>query len=113
MHWKHQIEWDIENSDAIELSAEEWSLVQEGIADYKKGDRKTEVLELLKQTNDSTLIDEVYDILHPEATLENVNTKNLPVELQQKISKALEDYKSGNYITHEEMKQKVQQWLTK
>ncbi|PVD49770.1 hypothetical protein DC498_23260 [Terrimonas sp.] len=37
-HWKHQIEWDIENSDAIELSAEEWSLVQEGIADYKKGD---------------------------------------------------------------------------
>jgi hypothetical protein len=36
-HWKHQIEWDIENSDAIELSAEEWSLVQEGIADYKSG----------------------------------------------------------------------------
>jgi hypothetical protein len=40
-HWKHQIEWDIENSDAIELSAEEWSLVQEGIADYKSGNIQT------------------------------------------------------------------------
>ena len=76
-------------------------------------DKKTEVLELIRQTNDSTLIDEVYDILHPETTLENVNLKNLPAKLQQKINMALEDYKSGNYITHEEMKQKVQQWLTK
>lgn len=39
-------------------------------------DKKTEVLELLKQTNDSTLIDEIYDILHPETTLENINVKN-------------------------------------
>lgn len=76
-------------------------------------DKKTEVLELIRQTNDSTLIDEVYDILHPETTLENVNVKNLPAKLQQKINMALEDYKNGNYITHEEMKQKVQQWLTK
>ncbi len=76
-------------------------------------DKKTEVLELIRQTNDSTLIDEVYDILHPETTLENVNVKSLPSKLQHKINKALEDYKSGNYITHEEMKQKVQQWLTK
>jgi hypothetical protein len=37
-HWKYQIEWDIENKDAIELSAEEWNLIQEGIADYKRGD---------------------------------------------------------------------------
>ncbi|MEJ0102244.1 MAG: hypothetical protein WDO19_06690 [Bacteroidota bacterium] len=76
-------------------------------------DKKTEVLELLSKTNDSNLIDEVYDILHPEAALENINIKSLPVELQQKINKALDDYKSGNYITHEEMKQKVQRWLTK
>jgi predicted nuclease of predicted toxin-antitoxin system len=76
-------------------------------------DKRTEVLELLRQTNDSALIDEVYDILHPEATLENINTRNLPDELRQKLNKALEDYQSGNYITHEEMKQKVQQWLTK
>jgi D-ribose pyranose/furanose isomerase RbsD len=76
-------------------------------------DKKTEVLELLRQTNDSSLIDEVYDILHPESTIENINIAALTGELQQKINNALDDYKSGNYITHEQMKQKVQEWLTK
>ncbi|HEX5152178.1 MAG TPA: hypothetical protein VFW07_12075 [Parafilimonas sp.] len=38
MHWKHQLEWDLENRDAIELSGEEWSLVQEGISGYAKGE---------------------------------------------------------------------------
>lgn len=76
-------------------------------------DKKTEVLELLSQTNDSSLIDEVYEMLHPESAVENINLQSLPGELQQKINKALDDYKSGNYITHEQMKEKVQQWLTK
>jgi hypothetical protein len=76
-------------------------------------DKKTEVLELLKQTNDSNLIDEVYEVLHPERTIENINMEELPGELQKKISKALDDYKSGNYITHEQMRQKLQQWLTR
>ncbi len=76
-------------------------------------DKKTELLELLSQTNDSNLIDEVYEILHPEAAVDNIDISALPGELQQKINKALEDYKSGNYITHEQMKQKVEKWLTK
>jgi hypothetical protein len=76
-------------------------------------DKKAEVLELLTLTNDSGLIDEVYEVLHPEGAVENVNMQELPGELQQKINKALDDYKTGNYITHEEMKQKLQQWLTK
>ena len=76
-------------------------------------DKKTEVLELLSQTNDSAIIDEVYEILHPAAAVENINMEELPGELQQKINRALGDYKSGNYITHEDMKQKLQQWLTK
>lgn len=37
-HWKKQLECDMENQDAIELSDEEWNLVQEGIADYKNGE---------------------------------------------------------------------------
>lgn len=37
-HWKKQLEWDVENQNEIELSSEEWSLVQEGIADYEKGE---------------------------------------------------------------------------
>ena len=68
-------------------------------------DKKAEVLELLTQTNDGGLIDEVYEVLHPEGAVENINLEALPEELQQKISKAFDDYKSGNYITHKEMKQ--------
>ena len=37
-HWKKQLESDVENQNEIELSSEEWSLVQEGIADYKNGE---------------------------------------------------------------------------
>jgi sulfur relay (sulfurtransferase) DsrC/TusE family protein len=37
-HWKRQIEWDIQHQEEIELSQQEWNLVQEGIADYEKGD---------------------------------------------------------------------------
>ena len=37
-HWKHQLEWDLKNRDAIELSAEEWNLVQKAVAEYNKGD---------------------------------------------------------------------------
>ncbi len=76
-------------------------------------DKKNELLVLLSQTNDTSLIDEVYDILHPEAAISNVDIKQLPEPLLHKINKAFDDYNSGNYITHEEMKKKLQQWLTK
>lgn len=76
-------------------------------------DKKAILIALLNQTNDAGLIDEIYEVLHPETAVEKVNLEELPDGLQQKISKALDDYKSGNYITHGEMKQKLQQWLTK
>lgn len=76
-------------------------------------DKKMEVLELLSQTSDSNLIDEVYDILHPADAVENISMEQLSHELQQKINRALEDYRSGNYITQEAMKLKLKQWLTK
>ncbi|MEO6718914.1 MAG: hypothetical protein ABIN67_01070 [Ferruginibacter sp.] len=76
-------------------------------------DKKVEVLTLLSETNDVELIEEVYSLLHPSEAVQNIEIKELPDTLQQKINKAIEDYKSGNYITHDEMKQKVQQWLTK
>ncbi|MFN2438364.1 MAG: hypothetical protein ABR503_04130 [Chitinophagaceae bacterium] len=37
-HWKRQLEWDIQHQEEIDLSQQEWNLVQEGIADYEKGD---------------------------------------------------------------------------
>jgi len=37
-HWKKQLEWDVEHENEIELSSEEWSLVQEGVTDYENGE---------------------------------------------------------------------------
>lgn len=74
-------------------------------------DKKNEVLDLLKKTNDSALIEEVYNLLHPDEAVEEISVLQLPEHLQQKINKAMEDYKTGNYITQDQMKQKVQQWL--
>ncbi len=76
-------------------------------------DKKTQVLEMLKKTNDYSLIEEVYDLLHPAKAVTEINIQGMPEPLQHKINKAMEDYNAGNYITHEQMKQKLQQWLTK
>ncbi len=38
MHWKKQLEWDVEHQNELELSSEEWNLVQEGIAEYENGE---------------------------------------------------------------------------
>jgi hypothetical protein len=75
--------------------------------------KKSQALQALSNTNDKDLIDEVYELLYPNQAISDVELKKLPVALQQKISKALEDYKSGNYITYDQMKEKLQQWLSK
>ena len=36
-HWKKQLEWDIQHQQEIELSDEEWKLVEEGLVDYENG----------------------------------------------------------------------------
>lgn len=36
-HWKKQLEWDVQHQEEIELSGEEWKLVEEGLADYENG----------------------------------------------------------------------------
>ncbi len=76
-------------------------------------DKKNQVLQTLANTNDNALIEEVYDLIHPEQAIESVQTETLPEEIRGKLEKALSDYRSGHYITHEQMKQKLQQWLTK
>ncbi len=37
-HWKKQLEWDVKHQNELELTDEEWNLVQEGIADYENGE---------------------------------------------------------------------------
>jgi len=36
-HWKKQLEWDAQHQEEIELSKEEWKMVEEGLADYESG----------------------------------------------------------------------------
>lgn len=74
--------------------------------------KKEMIIQKIESTTRQQLIEEVYDVLFPDKEIENISIDNLPKELQNKISRALDDYKSGQYITHEQMKQKVNQWLT-
>lgn len=75
-------------------------------------EKKIDIIQRLQTTNDEQLIEEVYELLHPNEAIENISIATLPAEVQLKINRALEDYKSGRYITHDQMKQKVEQWLT-
>ncbi len=75
-------------------------------------DKKNEIIQTLQSTNDEQLIEEVYELLYPHEAVENISIENLPGELQNKIARALDDYKNGRYITHDQLKHKVEQWLT-
>lgn len=74
-------------------------------------DKKEEILQKLRSTTDEQLIEEVYELLNPNAAIENIQVNKLPQELQNKIYRALDDFKNGRYITHDQVKQKVEQWL--
>ena len=74
--------------------------------------KKKDIIQTLQSTNDAQLIEDVYELLYPNEAIENMSIENLPEELQIKINRALGDYKSGRYISHDQMKQKIEQWLT-
>ena len=76
-------------------------------------EKKQDIIHSVQNTNDELLIEEMYNLLHTEEAIKNVDLDKLPQELQDKLSRAIEDYKQGRYITHEQMKLKVQQWLMK
>lgn len=74
--------------------------------------KKEDILQKLQLTTDEQLIEEIYELFYPNEAIKSIPVIDLPGELQNKINRALEDYKNGRYITHEQMKQKVEQWLT-
>ena len=76
-------------------------------------DKKNDVIQTLQSTSDEQLINEVYELLHPDLAIETIDITNIPSDLQKKLNNAMDDYKSGRYISHNEMKQKVAQWLVK
>lgn len=75
--------------------------------------KKEDILQTIQSTTDEDLIDEVYEILNADGSVDSIAISDLPEELQHKLNRALDDYQSGRYITHEQMQQKVGQWLTK
>ena len=76
-------------------------------------EKKEAIIKTLQQTHDENLIDEVYELIHHEELLEEVQLDTLPTELQEKLNRAMEDYNAGNYITHEQMKEKIRSWRMK
>ncbi|HEU5366729.1 MAG TPA: hypothetical protein VFU62_14420 [Hanamia sp.] len=74
--------------------------------------KKEEILQTLRFTKDEQLIEDVYQLIHADEQIKNISISDLPQELQNKISRALDDYRNGRYISHEQMKEKVSQWLT-
>ena len=69
-------------------------------------DKKEDILQKLQSTSDQQLIEDVYELLYPNEAIESIAVSDLPEELQNKLNRALDDYRNGRYITHEQMKQK-------
>ena len=72
-------------------------------------DKKEDILQKIKLTTDEDLIEEVYELLSPNKSLQEIQIQNLPGDLQNKIRQAFDDYKNGRYVSHDEMKKKVEQ----
>ena len=75
-------------------------------------EKKQNITNSIKMTKDESLIDEMYNLLN-EDEISDIELDVLPDELRLKLSRAIEDYKQGRYITHDQMKLKIQQWLMK
>gem|GEM_PF-3826325 len=67
---------------------------------------------MLQSSNDGELIEEVFEMLHPEEAIENIDVSKLSTELRNKISRAMDDHRNGRFIAQDKMNQKMVQWLT-
>lgn len=76
-------------------------------------DKKQNIINTIQNTNDELLIDELYQLLQVEDEIKEVTLESMPPELHLKLLRAVEDYKQGRYITHEQMKHKIDEWLLK
>ncbi|MEO8848513.1 MAG: hypothetical protein ABI440_07790 [Casimicrobiaceae bacterium] len=74
-------------------------------------DKKEAILQKLQLTNDEQLIEDIYELLNFDDLGTGIEINKLPEELQDKINRAIDDYKNGRYITHHQMQKKVRQWL--
>lgn len=76
-------------------------------------EKKQRIINEINNTSDESLVNEMYDLLDAEDVIESIEAGELPEELSIKLNRAIDDYKQGRYITHEQMKEKLQQWFTR
>ena len=76
-------------------------------------EKKQRIINEINNTSDESLVNEMYDLLDAEDVIESIEAGELPEELNIKLNRAIDDYKQGRYITHEQMKEKLQQWFTR
>ena len=76
-------------------------------------EKKQALLQTLASINDESIIDELYEVLHPQEGITAIDKEKLPKELLSKLNKGMTDFQNGNYITNEQMKEKSAQWVTK
>ena len=76
-------------------------------------EKKQVLLQTLASIDDESIINELYEVLHPVEGITTTEKEKLPKELQSKLNRGIQDFSSGNYITNEQMKEKSAQWVTK
>jgi hypothetical protein len=74
-------------------------------------EKKEIIIKTLQETKDDATIEELYDFLYPDESITSVVMEDMPEDLQIKIENAVKEYRSGNYITHEQVKEKMAKWL--
>ena len=76
-------------------------------------EKKLTLIQTLAAIEDESVINELYEILHPTEGIICIDKDKLPEELQSKLNKGMQDFESGNYITNEQMKEKLAGWITR
>lgn len=76
-------------------------------------DKKNNIIHALQSTDNEQLIEEAYKLFYPAEAVESIEISNLPDNIQIKLRQALNDYHNDRYISHEQMKQKMNEWLMK
>ena len=76
-------------------------------------EKKQALLQTLALINDESIIDELYEVLHPQEGIISIDREQLPQELQSKLNRGIQDSNIENYITNEQMKEKSAQWVTR
>ena len=72
---------------------------------------KKQLIDKIQSTEDANILEEVYRIL--EVSTQEVDMVILTDEQKAKIDQGISDIEEGRYLTHDEAKKEIVQWLKK